>query len=456
MDRTRDPELPGHAGGFWIVLFVAILAGIGVLGAWWTSLQAGAEPHFSLGLGFSLVGGLVFALLLTVAWPRFKRQDKPAASPLIESGVPAQHASPPQQPASFEWIHSFCGPAFVVRCEQAADDWRVVACNAKAAHALQMSESEMRGETLSTLWLRVPAWPQTALHALLQRHGRQAQTMAQVIPKRAGERWEVHYQALPAQESGLNQMLVTLWPVTDAHGDDADDNQAFSYAVSHDLRAPLRVVEGFSRIIKEDYGHQLDRVGNDHLDRVMAAATRMNSMIDALLAQAQLASRPLSRQRVNLSQLAEFVLDDLRRQHPERDVECIVESGLEVMGDPTLLRMMMDNLLGNAWKYSAQTRRAKIEFGRMPAEPAAGEAPGLEAMAGKTRYFVRDNGVGFDMRFADRLFGIFQRLHSASDYPGTGLGLASVRRIIHRHGGDIVAESAVGQGACFYFTLPER
>ena len=218
------------------------------------------------------------------------------------------------------------------------------------------------------------------------------------------------------------------------------DSESFSYTVSHDLRAPIRVVEGFTKILKEDYGRLLDRVGNDHLDRVLAAAARMNSMIDALLALSRLSSQPLARQPVNLSQLASYVADDLKRQSPDRVVLCVVEAGLQAVGDPTLLRLVLENLLGNAWKYTGRSAQAQIWFER-------------HAQRADT-FTVRDNGAGFDMRFADRLFGVFQRLHSANDFPGTGVGLASVRRIVQRHGGEVWAESEVAHGASFHFSLP--
>ena len=219
-----------------------------------------------------------------------------------------------------------------------------------------------------------------------------------------------------------------------------EDQESFVYSISHDLRAPIRVVEGFSRILKEDYGRFLDRIGNDHLDRVLAAAARMNSMIDALLALSRLQSQPLARKPVDLSQLATYILEDLRRDQPERAAEVLIEPGIVVQGDPTLLRVALENLLGNAWKYSSKCPQTRIEFKR-------------ELTEGQNTLVVADNGAGFDMRFADRLFGVFQRLHSAKDFQGTGVGLASVRRIIRRHGGDIWAESEVGQGARFYFTL---
>ena len=219
------------------------------------------------------------------------------------------------------------------------------------------------------------------------------------------------------------------------------EQESFSYTISHDLRAPIRVVEGFTKIVKEDYGRLLDRVGNDHLDRVLAAAARMNNMIDALLALSKLSSQPLARQTVNLSQLAGYVADDLRRQWPERAVKVDIEAGLQVQGDATLLRVVIENLLGNAWKYTSKCSEARIVFERSP--------------QGGDVFTVRDNGAGFDMRFSDRLFGVFQRLHSANDFPGTGIGLASVRRIVRRHGGEIWGEAEVNQGAQFHFSLPQ-
>ncbi|MCE4554822.1 sensor histidine kinase [Roseateles cellulosilyticus] len=241
------------------------------------------------------------------------------------------------------------------------------------------------------------------------------------------------------REAAALPAVVSPAPV--ASGPDLNsEHESFSYTVSHDLRAPLRVVEGFARILKEDYGSRLDRVGNDHLDRVMSAAARMNSMIDALLSLSQLSTRPLARQPVNLSQLAGYVMEELRRSGPPRELVLDIEPGLTVQGDPTLLRMVLENLLGNAWKYSAKVPCTEIRFGCVEQN-------------GRRAFVVSDNGAGFDMRFAERLFGVFQRLHSASDFQGTGVGLALVRRIVRRHGGDIWAESAVGEGARFYFTL---
>ena len=269
--------------------------------------------------------------------------------------------------------------------------------------------------------------------------------------------WALRLEALDVNGNGQRPALLLSMGATapggDAHNHGlieatqlaasqaaAAEQAAFSYTISHDLRAPIRVIEGFGRILKEDYAAALDRVGRDHLDRVMAAAARMNHMIDALLSLSRLSTQPLARQPVNLSQLAAFVIDDLRRSAPDRAAAVQIEPGLLTEGDPTLLRMVLENLLGNAWKYSAKVAQARIVFERVQ----QGE---------RAVYQVRDNGAGFDMRFADRLFGVFQRLHSSSDFQGHGVGLASVRRIVRRHGGEIWAEGEVGVGATFSFTL---
>jgi signal transduction histidine kinase len=250
-----------------------------------------------------------------------------------------------------------------------------------------------------------------------------------------------------APASGAIPLSVSKTPAAASASEAAEaaesaaDHESFIYSVSHDLRAPIRVVEGFARILKEDYGRALDRIGNDHTERILAAAARMNHMIDALLALSRLQSQPLKRQPVDLSQLAAWIVEDLRSETPDRTVAVAIEPGLVVQGDPTLLRNAMENLVGNAWKYSARNPDARIVFRR-------------EMREGQPVNVVEDNGAGFDMRFADRLFGVFQRLHSAKDFAGTGVGLASVRRILRRHGGDIWAESEVGKGARFYFTLP--
>ncbi len=334
--------------------------------------------------------------------------------------------------ASTAWLDALPGPAWLLR---AADAHAHLAPGPTAEAGADLQVKAMNAQALALLG------PELGL-------GKSWADCAAKLSPLLGEALAKHPPRSFVDATGKYQLAV-LWPQTpaspEALRDEADsqaahEHESFSYTVSHDLRAPLRVVEGFARILKEDYGRVLDRIGNDHLDRVMGAAARMNSMIDSLLSLAQLSAQPLARQPVNLSQLAGFVLEELARAHPERQVSVFVQPHMLAQGDPTLLRMVLENLLGNAWKYSSKRAQAQIRF---------------EALqeSGQWIYQVSDNGAGFDMRFADRLFGVFQRLHSASDFQGTGVGLASVRRIVRRHGGEIWAESEVGEGARFYFTL---
>lgn len=216
--------------------------------------------------------------------------------------------------------------------------------------------------------------------------------------------------------------------------------EAFSYSVSHDLRAPLRTIDGFSQAILEDCADRLDDQGRGHLYRIRAATQHMGYLIDDLLKLAKVTRAELHHENVNLSELANSVIEDLKSSMPERNADWIVQPDLVVCGDKRLLRVVLENLLGNAWKFTARQTHARIEFGQRLQE-------------GGHVYFVCDNGVGFDMTYAGKLFGAFQRLHSMSEFPGTGVGLATVQRILHRHGGLIWAESAPGNGACFYFSL---
>lgn len=224
------------------------------------------------------------------------------------------------------------------------------------------------------------------------------------------------------------------------------DLDSFAHSVSHDLRAPLRVVDGFATILMEDYaqpGKPLDDLGREHIGRILGAGARMNAMIDTLLGLSRMTSRDIARERVDLSQLARELADELAAADRERPVRFVIADGLSADGDRTLLRLVLQNLLGNAMKFSAKVADARIEFG------ATVDGDGL------TVFHVRDNGTGFDPRFADKMFGLFQRFHSAREFPGTGVGLATVQRIIRRHGGRIWAESQPGQGATFRFTLWE-
>ena len=217
--------------------------------------------------------------------------------------------------------------------------------------------------------------------------------------------------------------------------------ESFSYSVSHDLRGPLRAMAGFSHALVEDYAAQLDPRARDFLGRIRAGALRISDLLDALLELARVTRAEMKRETVDLSLLARAHAHELARQHPERAVGFVIADGAVVQGDARLLGALMHNLLDNAWKFTERRERATIEFGvaRQP--------------DGRTAYFVRDNGAGFDMAYAGKLFTAFQRLHSQAEYPGTGIGLASVQRIAQRHGGKVWAEGEPGRGATFYFTL---
>ena len=215
---------------------------------------------------------------------------------------------------------------------------------------------------------------------------------------------------------------------------------AFAYSVSHDLRAPLRSIDGFSQVLLEDYAAQLDEAGRDSLRRVRAASQRMATLIDDLLKLARVTRAEMRTEVVDLSGMAREIASDLQRTDAARQVEFVIAPGLKARADAPLLRVALENLLRNSWKYTAKQPRPRVEFGS------------IEANGGRA-FMVRDNGAGFDMKYMDKLFGVFQRLHSAAEFEGTGVGLATVRRIITRHGGRIWAEGAVDQGATFYFTL---
>ena len=216
--------------------------------------------------------------------------------------------------------------------------------------------------------------------------------------------------------------------------------EAFSYSVSHDLRAPLRSIDGFSQALLEDYEGRLDDTASDYLRRVRAAAQRMGELIDDLLELSQVGRAELHRDLVNLSAVAESVAADLSGRVGDRHVKFVVQPGLEVHADSRLMRAVLENLLGNAWKFTSKVQSAVVEFG-------------AEDRDGATVYFVRDNGSGFDMKYADKLFSPFQRLHCEAEFPGTGIGLATVHRIVDRHGGRVWASGAVGQGATVSFTI---
>jgi PAS domain S-box-containing protein len=216
--------------------------------------------------------------------------------------------------------------------------------------------------------------------------------------------------------------------------------ETFSYSVSHDLRAPLRSIDGFSQALLEDYRERLDEKGQDYLRRLRGASQKMGELIDGILKLSRLTRSEMHHEPINLSALAREIAGRLQETQPKRKVKFLIDKELTGSGDPQLLRVLLENLLGNAWKFTSKQPQARIEFS-------------MERNNGKKAYFIRDNGAGFDMTYADKLFGAFQRLHDVSEFPGTGIGLATVQRIINRHGGSIWAEGAVGKGATFHFTL---
>ncbi len=216
--------------------------------------------------------------------------------------------------------------------------------------------------------------------------------------------------------------------------------EAFNYSVAHDLRAPLRAIDGFSHVLLEDYEKTIDAAGQRYLHRVRDAAQNMGRLIDSLLALGRVTRVSLRDQQVDLSELARAAAERLKESQPDRIVEFVIGDGLTEKGDSALLGAAIENLLSNAWKFTRNQPNARIEFGSMKE-------------GGQTAYFVRDNGAGFDMAFSSKLFGVFQRLHTPSEFEGTGVGLATVQRIVRRHGGRVWAEGKVGEGACFHFTF---
>ncbi|MDX2093776.1 MAG: ATP-binding protein [Kofleriaceae bacterium] len=217
---------------------------------------------------------------------------------------------------------------------------------------------------------------------------------------------------------------------------------AFAYSVSHDLKAPLRAIDGFSEILVRDLGPRLDDKAREHLGRVRKASQRMGALIEDLLLLSRVSRAELRRDRVDLSALAADTISELRRRDPDREVEVQIASGLVTHGDARLLRIVLENLLGNSWKFTRRAAQPRITLGRMVRE-------------GRETFFVTDNGAGFDMTYVDKLFAPFQRLHSSDEFEGSGIGLATVQRVIARHGGRVAAESEVGKGTTLYFTIDE-
>ncbi|TPW00813.1 MAG: multi-sensor signal transduction histidine kinase, partial [Alphaproteobacteria bacterium] len=219
-----------------------------------------------------------------------------------------------------------------------------------------------------------------------------------------------------------------------------EELDAFSYSVAHDLRSPLRSLDGFSLALLEDYADKLDDGAREYLRFIRESAQQMSQLIDDLLALSRVTRSDFQREEVDLAEIARGIAQRLQKAAPERQAEFVIADRLVVDGDANLLAIVLDNLMGNAWKYSSRCPQVRIEVGT--------------AMRGGRRiYFVRDNGAGFDMAYASKLFGVFQRLHSVREFEGTGIGLATVQRIVRRHGGHVWADGKVDRGATFYFAL---
>ncbi|WNG22544.1 hypothetical protein F0U63_46855 [Cystobacter fuscus] len=300
---------------------------------------------------------------------------------------------------------------------------------------LQGSEAEHAGRTmlmLGGLWTLAVG----ALLAWFSR--RQLITLAREYDASLTQ-VQAQADALRASEARLeSRVALRTHELTAAN----KELESFSYSVSHDLRSPLRAIDGFAQALLEDDGPRLSPEGLRLLSRLQAAAMRMGQLIDDLLQLSRVTRAEVQREPVDLSALATSVLQELRQREPARDVTCSIQPGLAAPGDPRLLRVLLENLLGNAWKFTSKRSGALIEFFS-------------ETVGGVSQYVVRDNGVGFDMAYAGKLFSPFQRMHKPSDFPGTGIGLATVQRIVHRHCGDISVQATRGAGATFRFTLQE-
>jgi PAS domain S-box-containing protein len=420
---------PLRAAGITSLIAAPLAVGLDALGTLWLA-RRGAFDALDLEIVSHLAGPLALAIAHARRAPADpQHEDRVALVDAIVENIPAMVFLKDADRLAF------------VRFNRAGED------------LLGLSRAELIGKTDHDLF---PA-DEAAFFVAKDREALQGSAVVEIaeepIATRRGPRW-LHTKKVPLRDGrGVPRYLLGIsHDITErkrqlaelsAAKADADhavkELESFSYSVAHDLRTPLRAIDGFSQALLEEYGDRLDGEGRRYLDRVRGAAQRMAELIDDLLTLSRVTRSDLKRSRVDLSALARALLATLARLEPERGVQAVIAPDVYADADPQLAAIALDNLLGNAWKFTSKRRDARIELGQ--------RADGA--------YFVRDNGAGFDMAYRDKLFGVFQRLHPEVDYPGTGIGLATVARITERHGGRIWAESTPGEGATFYFTLTE-
>jgi signal transduction histidine kinase len=365
---------------------------------------------------------------------------------LVAAGPPAQ--DPAGQEAARRFTAQLSSRLLILQQESLADAFRLNDASNARITAAQRRVVLVIGLGLGLIALIILGAAWLIRRDVLAPIGRLEQATREV----AAGNW--NFSAATDRQDEIGQMSRNFDAMTNALRDSFERSQrqneelaalnkeieAFSYSVSHDLRAPLRSMDGFSLALLEDYGDKLDDEGKDHLNRIRAASQRMGRLIDELLGLSRVTRTELAIRQVNLSAIAREIAESLQQQQPQRPVQWVIDEGITVQADKSLMQIALQNLLENAWKFTAKTEKPVIRVGMIEHD-------------GARDCFVADNGVGFDMNYADRLFGAFQRLHHESEFSGTGIGLAIVQRILRRHEGRIWAHASPGHGATFYFNL---
>jgi len=343
---------------------------------------------------------------------------------------------------------------------------RILDANRRAGEIFGSPPADLRGQTFGAVRTDEETWtPEVVSERLMAAREGQPVLLEWRVRRADGSLFWAEVNLKAARIAGKERLLAVVRDITDrklaeeelealnrelearvaqrtAELEEANrELEAFAYTVSHDLRAPLRAMSGFARALLEDAADRLDETTLDYARRIANAADRLGVLIDDILELSRLSRAEMHLTTVDLSAIARSILEEFRRAEPHRRVEAVIQPGLEAQGDHGLLRVALENLLDNAWKFTSHHERARIEFGMTEVE-------------GRKAFYVRDDGAGFDPRYAHRLFGAFERLHDPEKFPGTGVGLASVKRIVARHGGEVWAEGQVEKGATFYFTLP--